>query len=65
MSECICMHHLCTRALSGQKGYWIHSKWSYRQLWAAMWVLGAEPGPLPKTVLLTSKPSLQPQKAHL
>ena len=35
--------------------------WNYRQLWAAMWVLGIEPGPLEEqSVLLTPEPSSSP-----
>jgi hypothetical protein len=33
--------------------------WSYRQLWAAVWVLGIEPGSFEdQPVLLTTEPSL-------
>jgi hypothetical protein len=35
-------------------------KWSYRQFWAAMWVLDLNSGPLEgQTVLLTTEPFLQ------
>jgi hypothetical protein len=47
-------------------GHQILWNWSYRQVWAAMWVLELNPGPLEeKVVLLTTEPSLQPPKTVL
>jgi hypothetical protein len=37
------------------------ASWNYRQLWATMWVLDLNPGPLEEqSVFPTAKPSLQP-----
>lgn len=42
-----------------RRGHQKPPNWSYRRLWAAMWMLGIELGPLEQLVLLTPQPSLQ------
>ena len=43
----ICMHTVCVCVClvltEARKGYQISWNWSYRQVWAAIWVLGIEP----------------------
>lgn len=51
-----CMPSACGR----QKQHWTSWKWSYRCLWAVMWVLGTNMGPLQEQkMLLAAEPSLQ------
>jgi hypothetical protein len=41
----ICMHTVCVCLVltEARQGYQISCNWSYRQVWAAMWLLGIEP----------------------
>ena len=43
MNECF-VHYMCSMPDEARRGLCILWNWSYRQLLAAMWVLGIEPG---------------------
>ena len=63
---CFAYVHVCAPCAccvsGGQKRGSDPQGWSYRQLRAAVWVLGMNPGPLEeRPVLLIAEPSLQPQ----
>ena len=40
----ICAPHACLVTLEARRGHWMSWNWSYRQLWATMWVLSIELG---------------------
>jgi hypothetical protein len=39
----VCVSHMCLVPAELRRGHWIPWNWSYRQLLAALWVLGAKP----------------------
>lgn len=41
---CVCLSTLRVPDALTRRGLWIPWNWSYSWLWAAMWLLGAEPG---------------------
>lgn len=41
---CICTSRECLECVEAWNEHWIHWKWSYRWLLAALWVLGTKPG---------------------
>ena len=62
LPACMFMHHVCTVPKEARKGCWIPWNWNYSYLWAAMWVLGIEPGPSGRPASsLNHWASLQPQ----
>lgn len=50
--ECLHTHHVHAGAFEGQNRYQIPRKWSYRCLWATIWVLGKESRPSAKASAL-------------
>lgn len=57
LPACMSVHHLCVwDPLETRRGHQIFWNWSYRYLWATLWVLGVEPGSLEeRPVLLITK----------
>ena len=54
LSACMCVYHMSAWYPREPK-----SDWSYRQLWADMWVMELNSGPLEELLMLsTSEPSL-------
>jgi hypothetical protein len=43
LSACMLIHHMYALHMELRRGHWILWNWSYRRLWAAMWVLGTKP----------------------
>lgn len=60
------VHYVYARCLLGVRGgCQIACKWSYRWLWAVIWVLGIKMSPLPEQQeLRTTESSLQPECHH-
>ena len=60
---CIGILPACMSAPRTYRGHQLFCSWTYRWLWAAMWVLGFEPGSSEtnQSVLLNTEPSLQSQ----
>jgi hypothetical protein len=59
---CFARKYVCAPCVSlvpreARREHWIPWNWSYRQLWATMWVLGVEPGSFGRA---TPEPTFQP-----
>ena len=58
---CMSVHHIHAVPAEARRGCQILWSWSYRSLWAAMWVLGIQPRLSPRATL---RPSVSPSPSE-